>query len=111
SIVKLQTEFGSQLVNFRHRINADAIGDKTGRVFAQYSTFSEINVAVFHKKVNYLRRSFGCGNHFEQAQIARRIEKMRAAKMFFKILASAFEHQVDWNAGSVGTHQRAGFPV
>ena len=103
--VNTETEFVGELENFGHGIHAHTIGDKGRGVFAKHRLFAQDNIAVVHEKRRHVWIGFSGWNHFEQAHVAHRIEKVGAAKVFLKIFAAALGHQVNGNPGGIGGNQ------
>ena len=64
-----------------------------------------------HQEVNNGLIGMRRRDDFEQPQVARRVEKVGAAEMLFKVIAPAFCHQVDGYAGCIGTDKGTRFAV
>ncbi|MNY32460.1 hypothetical protein D3C86_1666790 [compost metagenome] len=100
-----QTDFLSQFHNFRHRINADSVSDKSWSVFTKNSGFSKEFLAVRHKEINDRFIRFRTWNHFKQFQISWRIEEVCSTKMFLEIFRPSFRHQMNRDSRCVRSNQ------
>ena len=69
---------------------ADAVGDEVGRVLAWHHAFAEAAVGEIVDVGRERRVGFGAGNQFQQVQIARRVEEVRAQKMLAELGREAF---------------------
>ena len=92
-------------------VYTNAVGNECGRVFAQYCSLTQYEVAIVHQEINHCSIRMRGGNDFEQAQVAWWVEEVCTAKMFFKILTAAFCHQVNGNTRSIGSDQCAGLTI
>src|SRR5450432_2714168 len=70
-----------------------------------------MQVTIFQQELNQFGIGFRGWNDFKQPQVPGRIEKMRSAKMFFKIVRTTLVHQMNRNAGSIGTNNGAWFTI
>ena len=77
-------------VNRRAEERADAVGDEVGRILARHHAFTQPPVAEITHEVQHRGQRFRARNHFEQMQIARRVEEMRPQEMLAELAVKAF---------------------
>src|SRR5262249_33127211 len=95
------TAFEHDLDGVEHGEIADAVGDETGRVFRVNDALAQRPVAEIGDEVRDLGVSFRRGDDFEQMQIARRVEEVRAQKPAAEVVGTPFGEAVERNARSV----------
>ena len=101
-------QFGHQAQRVHHGKRADAIGDEIGRVFGDDHAFAKAAVAKIGEGFQDFGGGFRPGDQFDEFQIARRIEEMRAGPVLLKFFAHAFGDEMHGQARSVGGDDGAG---
>ena len=77
----------------KERLNAvhsNSVRNESGSIVARHHDFTQILFAIVGEELNDFRRSIRRWNYLQELQIARRIEKVCSAKVFFEIIAPAF---------------------
>ena len=69
---------GQQFQGARRAVHPDAVGNEPGRISGDHHTLAEREVAEAGDAVHHLRAGVGGRNDFEQREVARRVEEMRA---------------------------------
>ena len=97
-----------RLLNRRAEECADAVGDEVRRVLAGHHAFAQMAVAELADEREDLGPRVRAGNHFDQMQIARRIEEVRAEEVLAELVGIAFGDLRQRDAAGVGGDDGAG---
>ena len=92
----------------QHGKRADAVGDEIRRVFGNDDALAKLAIAEISERVELRRGRCRPGNNFDQFQIARRIEEMRAGPVLLPFLGQAFGDAMHGQAGSIRGDDGAG---
>ena len=79
---------GQRLENAHETVHGDMVGDESRRVLRDDHVLSEPAIGKVAHRRDDGRIGVGRRNHFEQRQVSRRIEKMRAEPMAAEIVAA-----------------------
>ena len=102
---------GHLLEDSQHAVKRDVVADEVRRVLRDHDALPEPAIGEVNDRLHDCRQRVRPWNDFEQLQVARRIEEMRAEPVTTEILAPSFGQRRDRNAGRVGADHRARAPL
>ncbi len=89
-------------------IDADAIGDEVGRIFAQHHALAQAVRAEGPPEIHDLGRGVVVGHQLQQLHVTHGIEEVRDQETAPKILRQPGGHGVDGDAAGIGGDDRIG---
>ena len=103
-----QVHFLHEAHHVEHGKCADAIGDEVGCIFRQHDALAQLRVAEMGDGFDQCGVGFWSWDQFEQAHIARRIEKMRAEPRAAEVFGKSFGDFCHGKPAGVGGDDGAG---
>jgi len=92
----------AQLLHGLHGVeqskHAHAVGDKAGGILSQNHRFAQVQIAVVLQESQHVGVGVRRRDYFQQLQVARRVEEVRAGKVLLEILGAAIGQQVNRDA-------------
>ena len=82
-------------------VEADVIADEVRRVLGNHDAFAQTMVGKMRHCVHDLRQGLRRRNHFEQMQISRRVEEVRAEPVLSEVVAAPFGERRNRNTRGV----------
>ena len=106
--LKRHAQLVHQANRIQHGKRSDAIGDEIRSILGDDDALAQLVIAKFGERFDHLGARRRAGNNFDQFQIARRIEEMRARPMLLPFLGHPFRDAAHGQAGGIRGDDRAG---
>ena len=90
---------------------ADAIGNEVGRILARHHALAQMPVGEIGDAFVNRGLRLGTGDHFEQMQIAGRIEEVRSQEILAELAGESFGDTHQRNAAGVSGEDGAGLAM
>ena len=106
--LKRHAQFVHQADRIQHGKRSDAIADEIRSILGDDDALAELVVAKFGERFDHFGARRRPRNNFDEFQIARRIEEMRARPVLLPFLGHPFRDAAHGQAGSIRGDNRAG---
>ena len=105
---KRHAQLVHQANRIQHRISADAIGDEIWGILGDDDSLAEPVIAELGERFDHIGTRGRAGNDFNELEIARRIEKMRAGPVLLPFVGKSLGDAAHGQTGGVGGDDRSG---
>ncbi len=93
---------GEKLHRAQHRVDAQPVADEIRHVVRDDDAFAQMHAPEMRHPRQHLRVGVVCRDEFEEFEVARRVEKVRADKALLETIRPPLGDLVDGNAARVG---------
>ena len=106
--LKRHAQFVHQADRIQHGKRSDAVADEIRSILGDDDALAELVVAEFGESFDHLGARRRSRNNFDELQVARRIEEMRARPVLLPFLGHPFRDAAHGQAGGIRGDDRAG---
>ena len=96
---KRHAQVAHQVNGIQHRVRADAVGDEMQSILGDDDSLAKLVIAEMGERLDHVGLRGGTGNNFDELQVARRIEEVRACPVVLPLCRQAFGDAVHGETG------------